>query len=58
MENVRKKRLFGRYRSRWEKRIGMDLKETGCDSVDWINLAQDGDQRRFLVIMAMNTRVP
>jgi hypothetical protein len=31
-------------KSRWEDGVKMYLKELGCDGVDWINLAPDGDQ--------------
>jgi hypothetical protein len=37
------KRPLGRPRRRWEHGIGMDLRENGCGSVDWIQLAQDRD---------------
>jgi hypothetical protein len=36
----------------------MNSKETGCESVDWIHLAQDRLQWRALVNMVMNLRVP
>jgi hypothetical protein len=36
----------------------MDLREIGWDDVDWIDLAQDGDQWRSLVNTVMNLRVP
>jgi hypothetical protein len=36
----------------------MDLRETGWDGMDWIDLAQDRDQWRALVNTAMNFRVP
>jgi hypothetical protein len=26
----------------WENNIKMDLREMGCDSIDWVYLAQDG----------------
>jgi hypothetical protein len=32
----------------------MDVWEIGCDGMDWIDLAQDSDQWRALVNMAMN----
>jgi hypothetical protein len=32
---------FGRNRCRWEKNIILDLKETGWEDGDWINLAMD-----------------
>jgi hypothetical protein len=37
------KRPLGRPRFRWEDNIKMDLKEVGCEGVDWIDLAQDRD---------------
>jgi hypothetical protein len=36
----------------------MYLKETGCDGVEWINLAQDRLQWQALEKTAMNLRVP
>jgi hypothetical protein len=38
--------------------IKMDLRETGWDGMDWIDLAQDRDKWRALVNMVMNLRVP
>jgi hypothetical protein len=38
--------------------IIMDLRETGWDGMDWIDLAQDRDQWRALVNTVMNLRVP
>ncbi|KAJ4435893.1 hypothetical protein ANN_18513 [Periplaneta americana] len=52
------KRLSGRPRHRWEDNIKMDLREVGYDGRDWINLAQDRDQWRAYVRVAMNLRVP
>jgi hypothetical protein len=40
------KRQLGRPRRRWEDNIKMDLTEIGWGGMDWINLAQDRDQRR------------
>jgi hypothetical protein len=34
-------RPFGRPKRRWEDNIKTDLKETGCDNLDWIRMAQD-----------------
>jgi hypothetical protein len=36
----------------------MDLRETGWDDMDWIDLAEDTDQWRDLVITVMKLRVP
>jgi hypothetical protein len=38
--------------------IKMDLRETGWDGGDWIDLAQDMGQWRALVNAVMNVRVP
>jgi hypothetical protein len=35
----------------------MDLREIGWDGMDWISLAQDGDQWRALVNVVMNILV-
>jgi hypothetical protein len=49
---------LGRPRHRWEDNIKMDLKEVGCEGMDWIELAQDRDGWRALVNAVMNLRVP
>jgi hypothetical protein len=41
----------------WENDIKMDLKEIGCDDMDWINLAQNRDQWRALVNTVMNVGI-
>jgi hypothetical protein len=38
--------------------IKMDLKEIGWDGLDWIDLAQDRDERWALLKTVMNLRVP
>jgi hypothetical protein len=48
----------GRPCCRKENNIEMDLSETGCENVDWIQLAQDKDKWRVLVNKVMNFRVP
>jgi hypothetical protein len=52
------KRPLERPRHRWEDNIKMDLRAIGWGSINWINLAQDRDQRRSLVSTVMNLRVP
>ena len=52
------KRPLGRPRRRWEDNIKMDLQEVGCEDVDWIDVAQDRDRWRALVIVVMKLRVP
>jgi hypothetical protein len=51
------KRPLGRPRCRWVGNVKMDLRETGWDGMDWIDLAQDRDQWRALVNMVMNFEV-
>jgi hypothetical protein len=52
------KRPLGRARRRWVNNIKMDLRDIGWDGMDWIYLAQDGDQLSALVSTVMNLRVP
>jgi hypothetical protein len=49
---------LGRPRRRWVGNIKVDLRETGTDGTDWIDLALDRDQWRPLVNTVMNLRVP
>jgi hypothetical protein len=51
-------RPLGRPRRRWENNIKWILRETGWDSIDWTDLAQDRDQWSALVNTLMNLRVP
>jgi hypothetical protein len=39
-----RKQTLGRPSRRWEDDIKMDLREIGWKVMDWIQLAQDGDQ--------------
>ena len=52
------KRPLGRPRRRWEDNIKMDLRKDGCDPRDWIDFAEDRDQRRAYVRVIMNLGVP
>ena len=51
---------LGRLKHWWEGNIRpkVDLREVGCDSVNWIDLTQDRDQWRAYVRVIMNLRVP
>ena len=49
------KRLLGRLRRRWEDNIEMDL--TDINTWNWVDSAQDRDNWRALVNMALNLRV-
>jgi hypothetical protein len=49
VEKPEGRRPLGRSRRRWTDNIKMDLREIRWDGVDWIDLAQDRDQRRALV---------
>jgi hypothetical protein len=44
------KRPLGRPRRRWKDNIKMDPQEVECGSMDWIELAQDGDRWRVSVL--------
>jgi hypothetical protein len=52
------KRPLGRPRRTWEDNIKMDLRETGIDGANWIQLAQDTVQWRACVNTVKNLRVP
>jgi hypothetical protein len=52
------KRPLGRSRRRWKDNIKMDFQEVGCESKDWIDLAQYRDGWRALVNVVMNLRFP
>ena len=39
------KRPLGRPRRGWEDNIKTDLREVGCDTGEWLDLAEDRDQR-------------
>jgi hypothetical protein len=52
------KRPLGRPRRGWVDNIKTDLRETGWDGVDWIDMAQDREQWRALVNTVLILRVP
>jgi hypothetical protein len=52
------KRPLERPRRRCEDKIKTDLRETGIDGANWIQLAQDGVHWRACVNTVMNLRVP
>jgi hypothetical protein len=52
------KRPVGRPRIRWVDNTKLDFREITRDGMDWIDLAEDRNQRRSLVNTAMNLRVP
>jgi hypothetical protein len=52
------KRPLGRPRRRWEDNVKLDLRETGIDGANWIQLAQDRAQLRICVNTVMKLRVP
>jgi hypothetical protein len=49
IENLEGKRPFASSRHRWEYNTDMDVQETGCEVVDWIQLSQGRDQGHTLV---------
>ena len=53
-----KKKPLGRPRHRLENNIRIDLKETGINTRNWVDSAQDRDYWRALVNAALNLRVP
>ena len=52
------KRPLGRSRRRWEDNIKKDVKEDGCEGMDWTWLSQDRDRWPALVNAVMILRVP
>jgi hypothetical protein len=45
---VRGKRPLGRPRHRWKETISMDLREMGCEGMDWMNVVRIGASGEFL----------
>jgi hypothetical protein len=54
---ARRKEPLLRPRHRWEDGIRMDLRDSGCGGVKWIQLAQDRDRWRAHVNTVMILRV-
>jgi hypothetical protein len=52
------KRPLGRRRRRCMDNIKIDIRDIRWDGMDWIDVAQDGDQWRAFVNTVMNLRVP
>ena len=50
------KRPLGRPKLGWEDNIKMDLQEVECESMDWIELAEDRDRWQALVNAVINFR--
>jgi hypothetical protein len=50
------RRPLGRTKHRWKGNIKMDLQEGGGGGMEWIELAQDREKWRALVVM--NFRIP
>jgi hypothetical protein len=51
-------RPLGRSTHRWENKIKLDLREIGCEFVEWLQLAENRDQWLALVKTVMNLQVP
>jgi hypothetical protein len=51
-------RPLGRPRRRWVDNIKIDLREIEWDRMEWIELTQDRDKWRALVITVVNLRAP
>jgi hypothetical protein len=47
-----------RHRHGWENNIKMDVKEIGCDDMDWVPFAQDQNKWQLVVNMIMNLQAP
>jgi hypothetical protein len=52
------KRPLRRPRLRWVDNIKRDLRELGWGDMDWIDLAQDRNQRRALFNTVINLWIP
>jgi hypothetical protein len=57
VEKPEGKRPLGSQSHRWDDNLKLDLQEVGCWGLDWVELAQDRDRWRALVITVMNLRI-
>jgi hypothetical protein len=48
------KRPLGRPICNWEDNIKFEFRETGCEGMDWIHLAEDKDQWRAFISMTID----
>jgi hypothetical protein len=55
---VKKSEPLRRSRRSWKDNIKINIKETGWGVMDWLDLAQDGDQWSALANTVMNLRIP
>ena len=51
------KRPLGKPTYKWKGNIKKDLKEVGCDTGDWIDLALGRDHRQTSIRAVMNLKV-
>jgi hypothetical protein len=58
MRKPEERRAPGRPWRRWADNIKIDLRETGWDGMDWIDVAQDSVRWRVLMNTIMNLLVP
>jgi hypothetical protein len=49
---------IGTLRSKWENNTKTEFKEMGVESVNWVHLAQDRDQRHALENTVISLRFP
>jgi hypothetical protein len=52
------KRPPGRLSHKWKDDVKIDLKEMGCEDVDWVSLAWGSDQWWAVVNVVMNLQDP
>jgi hypothetical protein len=52
------KEILRKSRCGWKDNIKIDLREIGCEGMDWIHLAQDRDHSQALVNTVMTLQVP